>query len=61
MPQTARPPENSRPAHPAHAKKRPTAQGTGATFGEVRETLSANCWRRGSSNTTEHCGAVFGW
>jgi hypothetical protein len=32
-----------------------------ATMIQVRETLSADCNRRGSSNTTDYCGAVFEW
>jgi hypothetical protein len=28
---------------------------------KVREALSADCQRRGSSNTTDYCGAVFQW
>jgi hypothetical protein len=35
--------------------------GGDANMIEVRETLSANCWRRGSSNTTDYCGAMFEW
>jgi len=31
------------------------------TMIQVRETLSADCNRRGSSNTTDYCGAVFEW
>ncbi len=32
-----------------------------ATMIEVRETLSADCNRRGSSNTTDYCDAAFEW
>jgi len=28
---------------------------------QIRETPSADCNRRGSSNTTDYCGAVLEW
>jgi hypothetical protein len=35
--------------------------GRDATFAEVRETLSANCERRQTTNSNDFCGAVFEW
>jgi hypothetical protein len=32
-----------------------------ATLIQVRETLSADCHRRRTRNTTDYCGAVFEW
>jgi hypothetical protein len=31
------------------------------TLIQVRETLSADCRRRRTRNTTDYCGAVFAW
>jgi hypothetical protein len=31
------------------------------TLIQVRETLSADCRRRRTRNTTDYCGAVFEW
>jgi hypothetical protein len=32
-----------------------------ATLIKVRETLSADCHRRRTRNTTDYCGAIFEW
>jgi hypothetical protein len=32
-----------------------------ATLIKGRETLSADCQRRWTRNTTDYCGAVFEW